>query len=1322
MAQTIYTTSQGFPATIQGVESFDYRDVSLIESFEVNSLFTPSKHYIELYGITTTGDILYVDSNYINYKLLGNAGSAGQEGSSVITVNPVDDYRQLYTSFDNGVRESPPNDIQLLYHFLNDLYSDDTTPTNFYIKEISGDRTELKLATLDISPEGVSEFTGIVKAKLENEVFFNEFRLSFGDNDLLIGLNIDMLESEVDMDVVVKLYEPLPITYSVRSQLRVVEIIADSAAYNVNIKTIEDPVAIPTISSPNFNIEIQDDTIIPTQYYNYNELFSYPINNTNSEIYSIINEKGIEVSVDYTDYSNFIHFSSAQERLVNFKYKLELIQTYSSSLSLINIQTVSLQGVSGSTRYYESLIEGIVSNFDHYERHLYYESGSSSWPKSNNRKPYINKESNTSDTILWYANQTSEAISFDNSNNNSLELTIPSYLREDSDNQRYLTFIYMIGQHFDNLWLYASAVTDKYDADNRVNRGISKDLVAEALKNFGVKLYTSNKSIEDLFYTIIGDEYQSGQQHIVDLVTGSLAGTTSPIHPTSFDSYEKEIYKRIYHNLPFLVKSKGTERGLRALINCFGIPSDLLDIKVYGGRNTNERPYYGDTEFYTSSLDKIRLDNTGSIIPGNTLSELTSIIKRDSKYTDDIHPIEVGFSPTDNINRFIISKSLADPVLANFNIDDYIGDPRDLTTDKYDDLYDIGEEVLGNLPQYNVFEFVRLIKFFDNTIFRMIKDFIPARSIADTGIIIKPNILNRSKARSVKAIITPITGSGINNAFIYTSSIDTVFTEGKHGNTFGSIVEYKASYSELKTTPVGNIISRAKSKEEAKYDGELSNSSIRVTDGELNRNNTLKKIIVPKIQYRVQFYKELPEAICTLEPNNTTQIVNTTTTYQLSDLFETNEIPVPSSTQYFLGTTNSALEIISPYTFTGDQYQVINIFANAGAIDSIPCQVQKQFRIVQCTIDNSNTANIPPYIRIGEAYNLNEWFSLNENLQVMYNIYIDDSPPETIDSTQAQAYSFNSSDGIELNDNIKVEIVDLYDNTCKKEVSLNAQACPFQPGIPTVLLQGSRIIDTVISTEGETRPLFDPTIDFPGAFPGDIYSYQLLYEDAPGTTEANPFNPPSSNEDDWSYTFFYEDYGIINKLEVPTLTEDLAGYYVRVQTPLEGCQKIVRYLKPNSAPPSTVFNNIRARSLPFQQAGNYGTATNEGAFASTIGLTCDHNGTNQNLVFAVFYEAPFTIYLQGTEIVAPDRLLTLWNQTDSIRLWKRNYSGTPDGQHLPFDPDLGDEPLSGWISDSYTILPYFDGYPATTILNENPLLTGAATNQNGIPICYQGAG
>ena len=40
----------------------------------------------------------------------------------------------------------------------------------------------------------------------------------------------------------------------------------------------------------------------------------------------------------------------------------------------------------------------------------------------------------------------------------------------------------MIGQHFDILYSYINTITDKYNADNRLDYGISKDLVADALR------------------------------------------------------------------------------------------------------------------------------------------------------------------------------------------------------------------------------------------------------------------------------------------------------------------------------------------------------------------------------------------------------------------------------------------------------------------------------------------------------------------------------------------------------------------------------------------------------------------------------------------------------------------------------------------------------------------------------------------------------------------------------------------------------------------------------------------------------------------------
>ena len=53
------------------------------------------------------------------------------------------------------------------------------------------------------------------------------------------------------------------------------------------------------------------------------------------------------------------------------------------------------------------------------------------------------------------------------------------------------------------------------------------------------------------------------------------------------DYLSSEVYNRIYHNLPFLLKKKGTIAGLRDLITAFGIPDTIFRINEYGGKDKN---------------------------------------------------------------------------------------------------------------------------------------------------------------------------------------------------------------------------------------------------------------------------------------------------------------------------------------------------------------------------------------------------------------------------------------------------------------------------------------------------------------------------------------------------------------------------------------------------------------------------------------------------------------------------------------------------------------------------------------------------------------
>ena len=1108
MAKIIYTVRDNNAESIAGVEQYQDQDVNLVTPFEINSTFIPTKHSAELHILSLSDDLLHSEYDYKNYRVSENIQSAEEEGVSAITVDPIQDVK--FYGYNVG-------GVKVLYHFLNNLYKIDDSPVEFFIENISPDRTEVRLTSLNLSSEATLATTSKIIKNSQNRSYQDEFRLNFKNNDLLIVINIATVQVGSDTMIAIKLYEPLPIQYTLKSTLNIVEIVSNSVSYDISIQVTETETIQPSLRTPNFDIEVEEESVISSGYFSYDELLSFPNSNTANQVLSTINEKSIDISIDYSDFTNFIQFSSAQERLLNFKYKVDLINNYTFQRDRVSSPGAT-STLAGGRVSYDALIKGVVSNFDHYERYLYYESGNNSWPKVNSSKPYVLSLVD----LTWYQDKLVEAAAFDDTNNTSLVNTIPAYLKEDKNNENYLTFVYMIGQHFDNLWVYSQAVTDKYDADNRLHMGISKDLVAEALKNFGVKLYTSNKSIEDLFTTIIGQAYQPGNEQINTYIAASDIDGTA-IQPTSLDNYQKEIYKRIYHNLPLLLKSKGTERGLRTLINCFGISSDILSIKLYGGRDVNKTVSLGDTEYFTSSLDRIRLDNTGSIVNGNTLSNYTTIVEREVRYSDDLHVLELGFSPTDAVDKYIVTTGgpaisaniltkefnarvssetatveslplVEDTVKGlgyknstfNLSIDQLLGDPRSLTADTYIGLDEWNRVITYTLSRYDVKDFIRLIKFFDNTIFKMVKDFIPARAVANTGIVIKPHILNRSKARSIKASVDTIgtpESASMNSAFHYTSSMQTNNTLGSDGGSFGSRNQILTSPGFIvNNTPQGRFI-KQNLVEEGKYTGEFRNSTMKVSTGELNSRNQYKNRTPIGLTFNVNFYSSptAPNDTCTLVAPPAT-VVRPGIEYNLVEYFvpkgDTAPIP-PKGLKFYNNVTN--IEIPSKYTFNLSQYGTIDIKAVSTLLG---CNKVGTFRRVKQDLaikQETLTTIIAPYI----PYNLNDFFSLGENTDITFKLRLNGNSTgfATPSITDKTAFVFTPTQ----NDSIyEITAEDSKDTSIKAVKFLSFETCPLGP------VPGAGIFKTKVITEKLTDavPINNFKKYFTNTHPTSTFSYR----------------------------------------------------------------------------------------------------------------------------------------------------------------------------------------------------------------------------------------
>ena len=860
------------------LQRFKTTDTAVVKSFNINSAFKAFENRIELHLYSLDDILLDSFDNYSDQKFLQGSQKDNDGGVTEMVIDPLNDI--VSRGYTDG-------DLKLVYNFLDDLYTENKLPVRFFIEEISPDRTEIRLLSTEASDEVLENATTKLKEDLESSSYLQDFRLNFGGNQLVIALNVDTQPYRDFTSIVIKLYQPLPFEFGEKSLCTIDTLVSDSVAYEITGDIIPDEITIPYLQGPNFNIEEEKEVINSTEYFSYNDLFDFPINETYRELNSLFKEKSIDLSIDYSDISSYVHFSSAEERLKNFQYKLNLITSYQNSYT--DTGSGASSGVSaGTLAHYSASIKTIIDNFDHYERFLYYGSGSYSWPKqSYTSKPYMVETGSA--TGSWYTDNILSASNFDAENQSKLSTITPTFIIDDSNNNSFVTFTDMLGQHFDNLWIYSKAMSDKYDADNRSGVGVPDGLVEEALRNFGVRLYNSNRGIEDLFKAYTGQLYDTGSE-LVNTFTSASDNVTSE------EKYRTEVYKRMYHNLPLLLKSKGTERGVKALIASFGIPThnnytgasgthNGLIVRTVGGslvdsasNAANNTPNLGPYVDFTSSLGKVRIDNTGSI-EGTTLSSYISIVKQDKKYSDDLHNTEVGFSPThivdDEINDYFIASQSGD-----FNIDDFLGDPGYRYSGSYTELANSASAILGDLltgssytqntnanyiisGSHNYNDLVRIHKFYDNVLFKSIKDFVPARTSLSSGIIIKPHVLERSKYKQIQ-----ISGSqqqtvettSVQGNIALTSSIEILDLTGSSGGHFGNIVSTElanpltASYSASVMTPDGERIKTYHEHEEARYDGELSGSNIKPNfyPGELNKANVYKYENPDELKYKLK--------------------------------------------------------------------------------------------------------------------------------------------------------------------------------------------------------------------------------------------------------------------------------------------------------------------------------------------------------------------------------------------------------------------------------------------------------------------------------------
>ena len=559
-----------------GVEAQNYsaKDDSLITNSYIYTQFGDPNDYVELFIYDQNNTLLDKVYNATSYKP-GNSQNPTTGLHNQIVLDPQGDLTAR--GYDRGT-------LSIQYNFHRNLFN--SAYGQFYwIKEVSQTRTELKISSQNISNTDILNGYQQYQAYAAGLSYYNDFYLNFGNNNIIIAVNVAYTEDAEGSYLLVKLYEPLPSDFDVKDQLWIVEKIAEPVTYEVDIQVEAAAVVEQNVlRGPNYNVDTKQQTGQSTPYYSYQSIINTPVSSSFQKMMSYYQDKSVAINVDFSDFSNFIHFSSATDRVQNFASKVASIETYTTQIK----QQLAIAGgmgspaVSASVITLQNTIDGIITNFDTYEYFLYYESASFAWPKSTTTQPYLLYSVTSSQAINWLgstdiipspgtASVLFSASYYDNTNKDLLSNVVPMYIQDDSSNQPYITFVNMVAQNFDNVWIYYKDVTNRFEATNNPVTGISPDLVADALINLGLTLYTNSNISDNLYYSLFGLNADgsllppTGSEHISSYVTSSL--TTLPA-----DTIQKELYKRLYHNIPYLYKTKGPRESIKALTNIFGVP------------------------------------------------------------------------------------------------------------------------------------------------------------------------------------------------------------------------------------------------------------------------------------------------------------------------------------------------------------------------------------------------------------------------------------------------------------------------------------------------------------------------------------------------------------------------------------------------------------------------------------------------------------------------------------------------------------------------------------------------------------------------------
>lgn len=163
----------------------------------------------------------------------------------------------------------------------------------------------------------------------------------------------------------------------------------------------------------------------------------------------------------------------------------------------------------------------------------------------------------------YYTEKLASGSAYDDTNNASMHKQMPLWiLDEDAASDGHMeSLIQIMASFFDVLFLYIRELSKIRNIQYPGQKEKALVFANKLLKSAGFEAPDIFANAEVLEELLSKSDERNFEQKLYTI--------------------KNEIYQKIYNNLAYLYKSKGTEKSIRNLVRCFGIDEELVDVNYY---------------------------------------------------------------------------------------------------------------------------------------------------------------------------------------------------------------------------------------------------------------------------------------------------------------------------------------------------------------------------------------------------------------------------------------------------------------------------------------------------------------------------------------------------------------------------------------------------------------------------------------------------------------------------------------------------------------------------------------------------------------------